>query len=154
MRKLAIALVLPALALGVGAGASAAPAERSMNDCRGTYINGVTQNETNMPLVIAQTGQALTNEWCRDARDVRARSSDGWRVGDESAATDMNIVYLLGNGDRVLFRARIAPGGPADVGCTFVEVVSPPRRFECIAEVVAQTPTFAFVRFTVRPIRL
>jgi hypothetical protein len=75
---------------------------------------------------------------------VRARSSGGWRVGGESAATDMNIVYLLGNGDRVLFRAHIEPSGPAELGCTFVEVVSPPRRFERLAEVVAETPTFAW----------
>jgi hypothetical protein len=152
LTRCSIALALVALGLGVSGAAFAGPQDRSMRDCRGTYINGVTQNMTDSPLVVAQTGQGLTNEWCRDANDVRARASDGWRVGDESGDTDMSIVYLLGNGDRVLFRAHITKGGATDVGCTFVEVVQPPRRFDCKAEVVAATPNFAFVRFSVLPL--
>jgi hypothetical protein len=166
-RSIAIALVL--LGLGLSAGMSTAAASRDRvapagpteptdpNPRRcgaGTFINGVTQNKTDMPILVTQTGQGLTNEWCREpGGDIRANASDGWRAGDDTGNTDVNIVYLLANGDRVLVFARITKGGDTDVGCRFVEVANPPRRFDCEAEIVAATPELAFVRFTLRPIR-
>jgi hypothetical protein len=66
---------------------------------------------------LAQTGQGLTNTWCRSPDDeVRAHATDGWRAGDASGNTQLLLVYLLDNGDQVLFRARVAKDGPPDVG--------------------------------------
>ena len=166
-RSIAIALVL--LGLGLSAGMSTAAASRDRvapagpqdpkdpNPHRcgaGTFINGVTQNKTDMPILVTQTTQALTNEWCREAGDdIRPNASDGWRAGDDTGNTNVSIGYLLANGDLVLVFARITKGGDTDVGCIY-DVANPPRRFECEAEIVGSTPELAFVRFTLRPIRL
>jgi hypothetical protein len=124
-------------------------------DCRGaTWINGVTENRTDTAIQVAQTGLGLTNEWCRSPADeVRAHATNGWRASDDTGDTELHIVYLLDNGDRVLFRARIAKDGPTDVGCSFVEVVRPPREYVCQAETVGAADNFAFVRFSLLPVR-
>ena len=133
----------------------ALPATPPMPDCHlATWINGVTENRTDMAIRVAQTGMGLTNEWCREpADDVNPHASNGWRAGDDTGDTDLDIVYLLDNGDRVLFRARVSKGGPTDVGCLYVEVVRPPRDYVCQAETVGAADNFAFVRFSLLPIR-
>src|SRR5215211_7750385 len=58
---------------------AAVPETRSMHDCRlATWINGVTDNRTDTAIRVAQTGQRLTNKWCREpADDVRAHATNG-----------------------------------------------------------------------------
>ncbi|MEP6649938.1 MAG: hypothetical protein ABJA74_08490 [Lapillicoccus sp.] len=104
--------------------------------------------------MLAQENLGLTNRWCKEpGDDVRAHQSDSWRAGAESGSTDLFLVYLLDNGDVVLFQARVVQGGPVDVGCSYVEVVHPPRTYQCLAEDVMSADHFAFVRFSLVPLR-
>jgi hypothetical protein len=133
------------------AGAPSRPvATSSQSGCGATWIRGITENRTGISMRVIQDGHGLTNEWCRSPEDyVHARSTDAWLAGDKSGDTSIHIVYLLPNGDKVLFRAGITKDRRGDVGCSFVEVVRTPREYECRAEVVASVPGIAAVRFTV-----
>ena len=82
---------------------------------------------------------------------MHAHATNAWHAGDESGPTELSISYLLANGDRVFFQARVAKTKPTEVGCSFVEVVRTPREYECQAEDVASAGGVAAVRFTVRP---
>jgi len=144
---------------GAGRHGAAAAASESPAHCRGaTWIQGNTENRTDTAIRVAQDGLGLTNRWCiSPADDVRAHASNHWRAMDASGDTDLHIVYLLANGDQVLFRAHVVKDGPIDVGCSFVEQASPPREL-CQAEVVGGGAhnfgfNFAFVRFSLLPVR-
>ena len=58
---------------------AAVPETPPTHDCRlATWINGVTDNRTDTAIRVAQTGQRLTNKWCREpADDVRAHATNG-----------------------------------------------------------------------------
>lgn len=71
--------------------------------CGSTWIQGVTDNRTDMPLRVAQTGQRPTNQWCREPENVREGDTNAWLGGDPSGTTELTIGYLLGNGDRIFF---------------------------------------------------
>jgi hypothetical protein len=119
-------------------------------DCRATRITGVTENRTGIGMRVKQYGNGLGTEWCRVPEDlVRAHSTSSWLAGDSSAEVSVNIVYLLDNGDEVLFFAQISKARGSETGCSFVQVVRTPREYECSSEVVASAPTIAFVRFFV-----
>ena len=121
--------------------------------CGGTWIRGITENKTHVPIRVASTGERVGNKWCREPEDVRVHTTDAWLAGDKSGSTELQISYLLENGDRVLFLARVGRVGPTRVGCSFVEVVRTPREYECKAEDVASVPGIAAVRFTVLAVR-
>jgi hypothetical protein len=166
--SIVVAVVMLALGLSEGASGQTAVASRhraaaavpeSPLHCRGaTWIQGVTENRTDTGIRVAQDGLGFTNRWCiSPADDVRAHASDQWRASDALGDTDLHIVYLLDNGDQVLFRARVVKDGPVDVGCSFVEQARPPREL-CQAEVVGGAAhnfgfNFAFVRFSLLPVR-
>ena len=133
---------------------AAAPTAHAAAGCGATWIRGLTENRTPIGMRVAQTGERLGNRWCRSPEDeVRTHSSDSWLAGDESGATELNIVYLLPNHDRVLFQASAAKDRPAGASCAFVDVVRTPREYECQAEVVAGGSGIAFVRFSVLTVR-
>jgi hypothetical protein len=153
---LALALVLGASWHGAAAAqgrTDAAPPDPPGHGCGATWIQGVTNNDTGMPLRVAQTGLRTTNRWCREPEDVPERASDTWLGGDPSGLTELTIGYLLGNGDRVLFVARVGQSPPASVSCAFVEEVRTHRDYECRAEDVASGSGIAFVRFSVLAVR-
>jgi hypothetical protein len=122
--------------------------------CGKTWIRGVTENRSAIAMRVIQTGNRLGNQWCREPADeVGSRSSDSWLAGDESGDTQIHIIYLLENHDKILFRAGVSSERPTDVGCSFVDVVRTPREYECQAEVVAGGSGIAFVRFSVVAVR-
>jgi hypothetical protein len=122
--------------------------------CGTTWIRGVTENRSPIAMHVTQTGHRLGNKWCGEPADeVGSRSSDSWLAGDDSGDTQIHIVYLLENRDKILFQARVSKERPTDVGCSFVDVVRTPREYECQAEVVAGGSGIAFVRFSVVAVR-
>jgi hypothetical protein len=122
--------------------------------CGKTWIRGLTENRSPIAMRVVQTGNRLGNEWCREPADeVGSRSSDSWLAGDESGDTQIHIIYLLENDDKILFRAGVSDERPTDVGCSFVDVVRTRREYECQAEVVAGGSGIAFVRFSVVAVR-
>jgi hypothetical protein len=146
------ALAALALAGGQPAAVAAPPVPHDHNCHLTTWIQGAVENRTTARIVLGQEGLGRTNVWCQQpGDDIRARATDSWRAGDDAGGTDVFLVYLLETGDLVLFQARIPPGGPPTAGCSFTEVVQPPVRFACDAEVVMAAGSFAFVRFTLRP---
>jgi hypothetical protein len=124
-----------------------------VHGCGATWIRGVTDNSTGMPLRVAQTGHLPTNQWCREPQDVPARATDGWLGGDRSGTTELTIGYLLENGDRILFIARVGESGAATVSCALLQEVRTRRDYECRAEDVASGTGIAFVRFSVLAVR-
>ena len=130
-------------------GAQSPPA----HGCGATWIEGLTDNRTGMPLRVAQPGQLPTNKWCREPENVREGATNAWLGGDPSGTTELTIGYLLGNGDRMFFVARVAKSGSATVSCSFLEEVPTRRDYECRAEDVASASGIAFVRFSVLTIR-
>ena len=170
LSRYSVVVAVVVLALGLSEGASGQTAVASLHraaaavpenpsHCRGaTWIQGLTENRTDTAIRVAQEGVGLTNRWCiSPADDVRARGSNHWRASDASGDTDLHLIYLLDNGDQVLFRARVVKDGPVDVGCSFVEQARPPRE-SCQAEVVGGAAhnfgfNFAFVRFSLLPVR-
>jgi hypothetical protein len=122
-----------------------------------TTIQGLTSNQTDTAIRVAQFGLgSLTSHWCHEPKDeLPAHTAGGWRAADDIGGIELHIVYLLHNGDRVRFRARLRTNGTTDVGCS-VEVARPPRTAEeCDTEVVV-TPVnrvFDHVRFSILPVR-
>jgi hypothetical protein len=161
--SIVVSVVALGLALGEAASGRAAAAGREgavalvaespprEGGCQATRIRGLTDNRTSSAMEVTQTGNGVTNEWCRAPEDVvPAGRSNGWLAGDDSGDVDVNIVYRLQNGDEVLFVARVRKAGGTETGCSFLRVVRTPREFECEAEVVAAGSGVAFVRFSVR----
>lgn len=118
--------------------------------CGTTWIRGLTENRSPIAMHVTQTGHRLGNRWCREPADeVGSRSSDAWLAGDESGDTQIDIVYLLANHDKIVFQASVTKQGPTEVRCSFVDVVRTPREYECQAELVGGGSGIAFVRFSV-----
>jgi hypothetical protein len=135
-------------------GRAVLPAAHTAAGCGTTWIRGLTENRSPIAMHVTQTGHLLGNKWCREPADeVGSRSSDSWLAGDESGDTQIHIIYLLENHDKILFRAQVSDERPTDVGCSFVDVVRTRREYECQAEVVAGGSGIAFVRFSVVAVR-
>jgi hypothetical protein len=161
LSRASVAVAFVALSGGVLSETSAAGQDRAVlaaahtaAGCGTTWIRGVTENRGPIAMRVTQDGHRLGNKWCREPADeIGSRSSDSWLAGDESGDTQIHIVYLLENHDKILFQARVSNERPTDVGCSFVDVVRTPREYECRAEVVAGGSGIAFVRFSVAAVR-
>lgn len=134
---------------------AAAPEPRAPSCRPATWIQGIVENRTATRIRLAQEGLELTNRWCLSPEDeVRAHATDQFRVGDEFGITRVLLVYLLDNGDLVLFQAQVSKTGPTYVSCSYEHVVRPPRTYECLAENVGgPNGHLAFVRFSLLPLR-
>jgi hypothetical protein len=132
------------------------PSNPPPRNCDGaTEIRGVTQNGTDTAILTAQVGLGpLTAEWCNEPKD-EVRRTDGWRATNDSGDTEVFIIYLLDNGDRVRFTARERTDGTADGACS-VELARPPRQDEVCQVVIdpVKPPlhrVWAYVRFILLP---
>src|SRR5262249_25497512 len=85
--------------------------------CGETWVRGITENRSPVAMRVAYTTDRLGNQWCREAADgVPAHSTDRWLAGDASGGeTEITIVYLLSNGDKIWYLARAAKDRPAEV---------------------------------------
>ena len=101
---LGVALVLGAFRHTAAAGQDrvvAVSAQASpTHGCGATWIRGITENKTGMPLRVASIGHKVTNKWCREPEDVRGHATNAWLVGDASGPTDLNMQAFKGCRDR------------------------------------------------------
>jgi hypothetical protein len=151
---LVVALVGVLLAVSQPTASAAASEPRAARCHPATWIHGLVENRTGTRILLAQEAIESTNQWCQTLEDeVRAHGTDEFRLGDEVGNTRVLLVYLLDNGDRVVFQAQVSKTAPTYVSCSY-EVVQAPRTYECLAENVAGVDGhLAFVRFSVLPLR-